>query len=199
MEGDAAHGFRRALHGFGATFIVYYLIPDAGAWGVAKRVLPPLLVLAAVAVEVARLRGAFRSEALFGLREYERRRVGAYVHFGLAALVLLTFAPQAIAIPCLVGMALLDPLHGELRARGRGRAAVALGWALATLLFALAGWSVPWALLGGAAMALGEVLNVPGVDDDFLMGILPAVALGAATLAGATAVPSDLLAPWGWP
>lgn len=192
--------FRRAVHAFGASFIVYYLLPTSvpavalfARWG------PFAILLAAFALEALRLAGRVRSEALFGLREYERRRLGAYVYFGVAALLLLRFAPQSIAVPCIVGMAVLDPAHAWLREDlklGNG-AAFAVGAALATVLFAFAGWGLPFALGAGVAMALAEVVDLPYLDDDLLMGLAPAALLAALAAAGVADVPAPFLHAWG--
>lgn len=187
------HWFRRAVHGMGAGFVLYYLLPSTGWWGPVKTWGPWVLLLAAAAVEAVRMTGGIRSEHFFGLREYERTRVSGYIYFGFASVVLLTLVPQPIALPCLVGAALGDPLVGELRNRDRPLGSLVAGVLFGAGVFLIAGWGWLLALAGGVLLVVGESSRLPWLDDDLTMPLLPAAVLLALHVAGVLALPPDLI------
>ena len=112
-----AHWYRRTFHAFGASFLLYYLLPDVDWINLLKLWIPPLIVLFVVILEVLRLSGKISSNHFFGLRMYEEKRIGSYVFFAVAILILLRFFPQQIAIPCILCATLGDPIIGEIRRR----------------------------------------------------------------------------------
>jgi dolichol kinase len=198
-ELDAPYAFRRAVHAFGACFVVWYLIPPDGAWGLLKWVLPLAILALVAALETLRLGGRLPAERFFGLREYERTRLGGYAYFGLSTVLLLYLAPEAVAVPCLVGMSLLDPLAGEARRAGRRTLGFVLGALLAAALFALYLWP-PWlAAASGTLMAASEAVKFRHLDDDLLMALLPAAFLFAVVATGLATVPDGFLGPWRLP
>ncbi|MGQ0534848.1 MAG: hypothetical protein ACT4PT_02115 [Methanobacteriota archaeon] len=196
------HWFRRATHAAAAGLVVYYLLPDRPwaeflrGWGVL------LILLGASTLELLRVRGVVSSETLFALRDYERGRVSGYLYFGIAAGLLLVFFPQSIAVPSLVGLAIGDPLMGEIRRHGRRTAALLAGGAFVAALFVLAGWTPGWAIVAGGLAAIGESAKSKFLDDDFLMPMLPATTLWLLAATGllgdaSPRIPPDLLSPWG--
>ncbi len=187
------HWFRRAVHGMGAGFVLYYLLPHGAWWDPVRTWGPWILLAAALVLEAVRMRGGIRSEHFFGLREYERTRVSGYVYFGMASVVLLTLVPQPLAIPCLVGAALGDPLLGELRNRGRPLGALVAGVLFGAGLFLIAGWGWALALAGGVLLVVGESSRIPWLDDDLTMPLLPAAVLLMLHGGGLVTLPPDLI------
>ena len=112
-----AHWYRRAFHAFGASFLIYYILPDVDWINILKLWIPPLIVIFVIILEVLRLTGKISSNYFFGLRMYEKKRIGSYVFFAVAILILLRFFPQQIAIPCILCATLGDPIIGEIRRR----------------------------------------------------------------------------------
>ncbi len=135
--------------------------------------------------------------AIFGMRAYERGRVASYAYFAVATGALLLLFPQPIAVPCLVGAALLDPVIGEFRSRGRTRLGVILATTLGLALFILLDWSILASSVATLAILTGELVTIPYLDDDFLMPILPALALTVLLAAGVGDLPADLIIPLG--
>ncbi len=189
--------FRRAVHASGAAFIGYYLIPMTGAGALVRLALPLSLAAVAILIETLRLTGQLPRHLVLGLRRYESHRPASYAYFAVAAGILLLATPQSIAVPCIVGAALLDPVVGEARNRDHGRLGAGLAGALATALFLLVGWSLPVSLLAGAVLLAGERLGNRAIDDDFLMPMLPALALIVLAAIGAAPIPADLIRPLG--
>ncbi|HEV8360283.1 MAG TPA: hypothetical protein VGR28_07515 [Candidatus Thermoplasmatota archaeon] len=174
------HWFRRAFHSFGACFAIYYLLPETGAtMTFVKQFLPVLLFAGALSVEAYRILGGVPTEAFFGLREYERFRLSGYVYFASAVVLLLYAFPPAVAAACIVGAAIGDPILGEFRRAKRPRLGIAAGVAFGALVFGVLQFHPALALLGGLLLVAGELAKNKVLDDDFMMPILPAVALVA--------------------
>jgi hypothetical protein len=172
------HWFRRAFHAFGASFVVYYLLPDEGStMAFVKLALPVLLFAGALVVEAYRILGRIPTESFFGLREYERFRLSGYVYFASAAVLLIYVFPPAVAAACIVGGAIGDPILGEFRRARRERLGWLAGGGFGAGVFLLLGWHPALALLGGALLVLGELAKNPVLDDDFMMPVVPAVVL----------------------
>jgi len=178
------HWFRRAFHAFGAAFVAYYLLPSEGTVGLFRDVLPLAIFAGAVGLELYRMSGRVPTEAFFGLREYERRRVSGYVYFGFSVLLLVYLFPQPIAVACILAAAIGDPIVGEFRRANLPAASVVAGSAFVLGVFLLIDFHPLLAVFGTALMIVAERVKIRWLDDDFLMPMLPAAALYAITASG---------------
>ena len=178
-----AHWYRRVFHAFGASFIFYYMLPDVNWINQIKLWAPILIVIFAVALEILRLKGKIGGEYFFGLRMYERNRVGSYVFFAVAILLLLRFFPQQIAIPCILCACLADPIMGEIRHRFGGKHVYVFGF-LVCLIFFMVTWykadirlMILVSIVGAFGAVVGETKKFWWLDDDFMIQMLPAILL----------------------
>jgi len=178
-----AHWYRRVFHAFGASFLFYYLLPDEEWINFLKFWVPPILVVIAIMLELLRLKGLLNSDHFFGLRMYEKNRVGSYVFFAVAILILLRFFPQQIAIPCILCACLADPLMGEIRYRFGKKSVYLIGYLLCMFFF-LVSWikaddrlMIIAAIVGAFGAVVGETKKFWWLDDDFMIQIVPAVLL----------------------
>lgn len=171
------HWFRRAFHSFGACFIAYYLAPATGLAGAIRGAMPLALLAGALGLEAYRISGRMPTEAFFGLREYERRRISGYVYFGIATVSLVYLFPQPLAVACILGAAIGDPIIGEIRRMGHVRASLVAGLAFVLACFLLVGFHPLLAVFGAAVMVGAENVKIRWLDDDLLMPLLPAVAI----------------------
>ena len=177
------HWYRRVFHAFAASFLVYYMLPDALVFSCIKIGLPIVGLTSVFILEYCRIRGRISSSNFFGLRIYEARRAGSYLYFGVAVVILLFFFPQQIAVPCILCACLADPVMGELRFRF-GKTAALLGGFLVCLLFFGVVWfqagmmiMIPVSLLGASAAVVGETKKFWWLDDDFMIQMLPAIVI----------------------
>jgi len=178
-----AHWYRRVFHVFGASFLFYYILPNVNWVNLLKFWVPPLIIVFAIALEVFRLKGVISGDHFFGLRMYEKNRVGSYLFFGLAVLILLCFFPQQIAIPCILCGCIADPVMGEVRYRF-GKTRVYLVGFLLCMVFFMVSWYKAdlWivflvSIVGAGGAVLSEVKKFWWLDDDFMIQIVPAVLL----------------------
>jgi len=178
-----AHWYRRAFHAFGATFLVYYMLPDLDWINLLKFWVPPIVVALAIILETLRLMGKIGSDHFFGLRMYEKNRVGSYVFFAVAILILLRFFPQQIAIPCILCACLADPIMGEIRNRFGKKYVYPIG-SLVCLLFFVVTWykadirlMLLVSIVGASGAVIGETKKFWWIDDDFMIQMVPAVLL----------------------
>ena len=205
-----AHWYRRVFHAFGASFLFYYLLPIDVDWIVfLKNWVPPVLVILAVTLEILRLKGKISSDHFFGLRMYEKNRVGSYVFFAIGVLVLIRFFPQQIAVPCILCACFGDPVIGEIRNHFDKTYVYVLGF-LICMFFFMISWvkADVWlmiivSVIGRLGAIIGETHKFWWLDDDFMIQILPAVLLlliwfsasyFGLTLPGEIIVPSRM--PW---
>lgn len=178
-----AHWYRRVFHAFGASFLFYYMLPDVDWINVMKFWVPPIAVALAISLEVFRLKGVISSDHFFGLRMYEKNRVGSYLFFGVAALILLWGFPQQIAIPCILCACLADPIMGEVRHRFGKKEVYIIGFLVCMLFFMVTWYKADlWivflvSIVGAGSAVLGEVKKFWWLDDDFMIQIVPAVLL----------------------
>jgi hypothetical protein len=117
-----------------------------------------------------------RRPEVLGLRENEKRRISAAAWGAAGLAVAFVLFPQDLVVPCVLGMAFVDPLIGELR-QGRPRA---YPWIPAGAYFAICfalglGWAP--SLLATAVALAAEAPKIPEVDDDFRMLVAPLAAL----------------------
>ena len=178
-----AHWYRRVFHAFGASFVFYYMLPNVDWINLLKLWVPPVLVVFAVLLEILRLKGKIGTDHFFGLRVYEKNRVGSYVFFAVAILILLRFFPQQIAIPCILCACLADPIMGELRHRFGMNYVYIFGFLLCMLFFMVAWYKADVKLMllasiaGAFGAVAGETKKFWWLDDDFTIQMLPAVLL----------------------
>ena len=175
---------RIGLHIAGSVVLLYYLLPP-NFFVVFSNEAGLLLALGAVlAVEV--LRHAARIE-LPTIRPYERERVASFAFFAVALVISVLVFPKPVAVAVVLGTALIDPLSGELRFRGRSRATT---WLVPILAYALLAavifrWVGGWAVASAVVAALGAAVVAVAIerpkwgwyDDDFGMTLVPGVVL----------------------
>jgi hypothetical protein len=187
LGGDAALGdraWRRIIHCLGALVLLYYLIPTGFFVVLAKPYVLLAAVGAAILLEVLR---HFAGLQLPTIRPYEEHRVASFVFYAVALAGSILLFPLPIAAAVVLGVALVDPLVGELRLREpRGAATWAIPLATYAVLAVIGmavigGWPVlPAVSLGVLAAILGvaaERPKIPWVDDDLAMAFVPGVAL----------------------
>jgi dolichol kinase len=178
-----AHRYRRAFHAFGASFLVYYILPDVDWINILKFWIPLLIVIFVIILEVLRLTGKISSDHFFGLRMYEKKRVGSYVFFAIAILILLRFFPQQIAIPCILCATLGDPIIGEIRQHFGMNHAYLFGFLVCMFFFMIAWFKSDVILIlivsivGGFGAIIGETKKFWWLDDDFMIQMIPAFLL----------------------
>ncbi len=178
-----AHWYRRVFHTFGASFLFYYILPDIDWINILKLWIPPLLVIFVIILEILRLTGKISSNHFFGLRMYEKKRIGSYIFFAVAILILLRFFPQQIAIPCILCATLGDPIIGEIRRHFNMNYAYLFGF-LVCMFFFIVTWFksdvfliVLVSIIGGFGAIIGETKKFWWLDDDFMIQMIPALFL----------------------
>lgn len=179
-----AHWYRRVFHTFGAVFLFYYLLPDNYWINILKIIIPVLILFFATSLEFLRLKEKISSSHFFGLRFYEKNRVGSYLFFGCAIVTLLLFFPQQIAIPCILCGCFADPIIGEIRSKIDKKMFYISGF-LVCMLFFVVTWHtaefivmLPISIIGGLGAFIGENKKFRWIDDDFMIQILPALLIG---------------------
>ena len=120
---------------------------------------------------------------VFGLRKYEAGRVSAFAWGTIGLALALALFPPLLVIPAFCGMAWIDPLCAWSRRTGRfpWLPAIAYAAVFASLLV-IVGKLNPLELGALTAIAtpvalLAEYPDIRVVDDDFLMTIVPLIAL----------------------
>jgi dolichol kinase len=181
--GFDAHWYRRVFHTFGASFLVYYMLPDVEWINLLKFWIPLLIVVFAFVLEYLRIKRKINSSHFFGLRMYEKNRVGSYLFFGVAILVLLLFFPQQIAIPCILCACLADPIMGEVRYRFGEKNVYIIGFLICMFFFVVTWYKAGIlmvllvSIVGAAGAVMGETKKFRWLDDDFMIQMVPAVLL----------------------
>jgi len=176
------HWYRRVFHAFGASFLVYYMVPNDVEWiALLKFWIPILIVIFALMLELLRIKGKISSSHFFGLRMYEQNRVGSYLFFGIGILILLIFFPQQIAVPCILCACLADPIMGEARYRLGKKEVYLIGFLVCMLFFVITWYKAElWiillvAIVGATGAVIGETKKFWWLDDDFMIQLLPAM------------------------
>jgi len=188
------HLFRRLFHLAAPVFLFYYWVPEClnrrdltlaqcPATSVTREGLMLLFLGTALAVEIARI--SLRIP-LFGMRDYETRRVSAYAWGTVGLAIGFVFFPPILVIPVFCGMAWIDPLCAWARRTGRYPWVPVVGYA-AAFAFLLTGLGTlhPLEIAALTAIAtpaalLAEYPDFRLVDDDFLMTIVPLAVLAPA-------------------
>ncbi len=176
---DKGRLLRRLVHALTGIGPVYYLIPHQLLPGLHRETALVIVLLFVLAFESLRIQLSIK---IIGLRPYEYSRLSGFAWAFLGIATVVIFFPVYIAVPCLVAMALMDPLAGEMRALGSKRLPdiilpVSFGiFIVSFILFALPlKTAVPLALLGSVISWLSERFKFRSIDDDYLMSVLPAV------------------------
>ncbi len=204
-----AHWYRRVFHTFGASLIFYYMLPDLDWINTLKFWVPPALVVLAITLELLRLKGILSSEHFFGLRLYEKNRVGSYVFFAVGALLLLRFFPQQIAIPCILCACIGDPIIGEIRRRYNDiKLIYVMGFLVCLFLFMITWYKANiWlflivSIIGSIGAIVGETKKFKLLDDDLMIQIVPAILIGTIWLIIPEIgfnYPDQIIYPFLWP
>lgn len=177
---------RRAVHALIALSPLYYAIPvDLPFLGLRRWVLLIAFFASISTVEAFRLR---KGITFLGLRPHEKDQIASFVWAAAGITLVLWLFPHEIATAALIGMAIVDPLVGELRNTVDSRVAfpVASGLYVFLCFSALFLSGDVSILFAGALACVGAAVAIPSeafkighVDDDFLMLVLPAVAMMA--------------------
>lgn len=201
-----AHWYRRVFHTFGAALLVYYLLPNY-RWINTIKILLPIAILAVVALlEFLRIKGKISSDHFFGLRMYEKKRIGSYLFFGTGIVLLLLFFPQQIAVPCILCACIADPVMGEIRYIFEEKTVYLIGFLLCMFLFMISWYKadifimVIISLIGSIGAVIGETQKFWWLDDDFLIQILPAAIIsilwiGSKIFIGVELLPEQIIYP----
>jgi hypothetical protein len=163
-------------------YLVYYLLPEELVPGFFKWHGLLVIMTIALAIEVIRLKFG---KLIFGMREYERKQISAYAWFTMGMGLALLFFNMIFVVPTVIGMATIDPLIGELR---HGKKKYCL--AVSSILFAIIMFSclfllsekalwivVLFTVVGTISALYSESWVIKGIDDDFLMIIVPLMVL----------------------
>lgn len=178
-----AHWYRRVFHAFGASFLIYYFLPDIDWINLLKLWAPLSIVVFIIILEILRLKGMVSSDHFFGLRMYEKKRLGSYIFFAVGVLILLWFFPQPIAIPCILCACFADPLMGEIRTRFSEIHVYFFGFLICFFFFMMSFYKAELVLMilssviGAYFAVIGETKKLLWIDDDLMIQILPAVFL----------------------
>ncbi len=160
--------------------MVYYLLPPE-IHGYSRRLLLLVVVMIILGFEVIRL---YKGWLIFGMRGYEGRQVAAYAWATMAAAIALLLFPMHLAVVCLLGMGLIDPLIGEVQEHRPGLYPYIplLCWGiLAVIVFVVLTDHhmvvvLMLACIGSVVAVIAESPRLP-IDDDFLMVVVPLVIL----------------------
>jgi hypothetical protein len=181
---------RRLAHAAVALAPIYYLLPvDLPYVGFRRWVLLIVFITAMFLFESIRI---WKKWTFLGLRPHETGKLASHAWAAAGLVIVLWLFDRDIASAAIVGWALVDPFMGILRGgKNNARSVVILStavyFALALLMFVV--WNerpfAEMALLSLAATAVAipaEWFKIRHIDDDFMMSVLPAVAMLALTL-----------------
>ncbi len=169
---------------------LYYALPDElPVIGTDHWVILFIGLLMVAVIEGARL---YFGVMFPGLRPYEHHQVASYVWASVGILVALWLMPSDVGAVCIVGMAVTDPIAGELRKRYNAPVAsilppIAIYCVIcATILVQMTSWT--WELIlvmcvvGSVSAILSERWKTKYLDDDFLMIVVPGTLMTALAL-----------------
>lgn len=181
---------RRGVHATIALAPLYYLVPvEIEPLGIRRWILLLLFLCSIIGFESVRLAKGWK---FLGLRPHETKQIASFAWAAAGITATLWLFPMEIATAALVGMALVDPLAGVLREAGARDLVTVSSSSIAYFAIALAALLVVDALdllgclavaLVGTALAIpSEWFEVPCVDDDFLMLVIPAAGMTVLSL-----------------
>jgi len=171
---------------------LYYLLPvELPFLGIRRWVLLIVFFAAVIGFETFRLWKGF---AVFGLRPHEANQIASFVWAAAGITLVLWVFEKDIASAVIVGMAIVDPLAGELRAAKKSdwiSAGVPLlvyfvlcALVLLTVSSRQISAVISLSALGAIAAVAAERPRIDYIDDDFLMLVVPAVAMTLLSLSG---------------
>jgi hypothetical protein len=186
MSMDTGQVLRRIVHISTPVFLIYYFLPDPLWTGGPPRVLGLLMFLAIVLVAEA-LRLLYWPN-LIGMREYEKTQMSAGAWAALGMTFAFLFFPFGYSAPALMGMGWVDPVIGDLRRKRSPQypsVPILLYFLIALVSMAVIigpTVKVVAASLVAAPLAIwAERLKSSYVDDDFLMIVVPLIAIAGVT------------------
>lgn len=175
---------RRIFHMTAVVYLVYYLLPEELFPGFYKWYGVLIILFTTLAVEALRLK---TGKVFFGLREYEEKRVSAFAWFAIGMSIALLWFEMVYVVPVVIGMAFTDPLIGEIKLKNERLYPV--------LPFVIYGMIMFLCLLILSEMKIGLLIlltfvatffaipaerwEIKYIDDDFLMIVIPLIALTA--------------------
>ncbi|OGS42756.1 MAG: hypothetical protein A3K76_06365 [Euryarchaeota archaeon RBG_13_57_23] len=176
---------RRGMHALIALTPLYFALPVELPVEPLRRWMLLMVFFIGVSVfEVVRL---WKGVIFLGLRPHEKGRIASFVWAAAGVTLLLWLFPEDIASGALVAMAVVDPLAGELRgSRVRDIVTVPVSlfayFALFLVISVFVGGReltvyIALAVVGSVVAIPSEWVEVRCVDDDFLMLVLPALAM----------------------
>jgi hypothetical protein len=179
---EKPHLVRRVFHMTASFYLVYYLLPEEILPGFPKWYGVIILMAAALLMEAGRLK---TGKLVFGMRKYERSQISAYAWFALGMGLALIFFDMIFVVPVVIGMAIIDPIIGEIRRRNKELyplvPSISYSIIMVICLFLLSdlelGILVLFTVVGTFSAIYAESWNIKAVDDDFLMIIVPLLAL----------------------
>jgi hypothetical protein len=176
---------RRGAHASMALAPLYYALPvNLPFLGIHRWSVVVAFFSAIMLFEAFRL---WKGITFMGLRPHEKDQIASFAWAAAGITAVLWLCPHDIATAALIGMALVDPLAGELRlARVHDGMTISstlliyFGLCIASLL----AWDMRSALVSlllaavAAPLAIAsERVKIRYVDDDFLMSVVPAAAM----------------------
>jgi hypothetical protein len=179
---EKPHLFRRLFHLTGSLYLVYYLLPNELLPGFFKWYGVVILVAVALIIEAIRIK---TGKLVFGMRKYESKQISAYAWFAMGLGIALLFFDMIFVIPVVIGMATIDPVIGEIRYRKKKFYPIIPFILYAIIMFTcffLLSYKPFWALapltvVGTSVAIYAESWNIKEVDDDFLMVMVPLLAI----------------------
>ena len=183
---------RRLVHCLVALAPLYYLLPvEMPGTPIHRWHLLIALFAAIMTFEAVRLR---RRITFLGLRPHERDSMASFAWAAAGITAALWFMPMEVATPVLIGMALTDPLAGELRRLSARRSMqVAIPWLVYAAICVISisvmvenrfPMILAISILGASLAIASERLKIPVVDDDFLMIVVPGGLMSLLWLSG---------------
>lgn len=171
--GKNARAFRRVSHGLLCLSLGYYFVPIEFS--------VPIVVALSLSVGVMEAFRISTKTGFFGIAEFERTTIAGYAYSIWGASLLLLFFDKGVAVPCICGMALVDPLSGELRRKCPLSVSIGISsiayFGIVVLVSAFLGPNgLIVASVATPVAIISEVVYVRYLNDDILMLILPAIA-----------------------
>lgn len=176
--------FRRLFHLTSAFYLVYYILPEELIPGFFKIYGVIILIVVALIVEAIRLK---TKKIVYGMRKYEKKQISAYAWFAMGMGLALLLFPMIFVVSVVIGMAVIDPLIGEIRFRKKELYPIVpsilygiIMYVCLLLLSDMAIWVlVLYTIVGTFCAIYAESWNIKAIDDDFLMIIVPLMVLFA--------------------
>ncbi len=176
---------RRSVHAIVACAPIYYLLPvDLPYIGIPRWVLLVIFISAMFVFESVRI---WKKITFLGLRPHEKGQLASHGWAAAALFIVLWLFPHDIATAAIVGWAIVDPILGILRSTKIDKTRVvtvgsAVYFVLAVVMYLLWNERPPLeyaflSLIGMVVAIPAEHVKVRYIDDDFLMSVLPALAM----------------------